>query len=181
MHNAPKYFTVKRMVLSALWLAIALLLPLLTGQIQQIGQMLCPMHLPVLLCGFTCGWPWGLAVGFVAPLLRSLIFGMPPLFPGAVAMAAELAVYGLLSGLLRKYFPKKLGWYYLELVIAMIAGRLVWGGVRFLLAGLSGTTFSLPMFWAGAVTSALPGIALQLVLLPPLYALCQKRLLPHLD
>ena len=68
----------RRLVYSALFLALALLLPFLTGQIPQIGSALNPMHIPVLLCGFVCGWPWGLAVGLIAPLLRHLLFGMPP-------------------------------------------------------------------------------------------------------
>ena len=76
-----------RLALSALFLAIGFVLPFLTGQIQQVGNMLLPMHLPVLVCGFVCGWPWGLAVGFVLPLLRSLFFGMPPMVPTALAMA----------------------------------------------------------------------------------------------
>ena len=98
---------VRRMVYAALFLALAMVLPFLTGQIPQIGSMLSPMHIPVLLCGFLCGWPWGLAVGFIAPLLRSVLFGMPPMFPGAVAMAFELAVYGCVSGWLRRKLPKR--------------------------------------------------------------------------
>ena len=81
---------VLKLTYSALYLAIALVLPFLTGQIPQIGSMLCPMHIPALLCGFVCGWPWGLAVGFISPLLRSVLFGMPDMFPTAVAMAFEL-------------------------------------------------------------------------------------------
>ncbi len=77
----------RKMTYAALYLGIALVLPFITGQIPEIGAMLCPMHIPVLLCGFLCGWPWGLAVGFIAPLLRSVLFGMPVLFPSAVAMA----------------------------------------------------------------------------------------------
>ena len=79
----------KKLVLSALFLAIALVLPFLTGQIPEIGSMLCPMHIPVLLCGFFCGWQYGLAVGFVAPLLRSFLFGVPYLYPMAVSMASK--------------------------------------------------------------------------------------------
>ena len=94
---------VKQLVLSALFLALALVLPFLTGQIPEVGKMLCPMHLPVLLCGFFCSWPWGLAIGLIAPVLRSFMFGMPPLFPAAVCMSVELATYGaVLQAVLRK-------------------------------------------------------------------------------
>ena len=90
----------RQLVLAALFLALAFVLPLLTGQVPKVGNMLCPMHFPVLLCGFVLGGPWGLAVGFAAPLLRSVLFGMPPMFPVAISMAFELATYGLVSGLL---------------------------------------------------------------------------------
>ena len=98
---------IKKLTLSAMFLALALVMPFLTGQIPQIGAMLCPMHIPVLLCGFFCGGPWGLLVGFVSPVLRSIIFGMPTMFPKAICMAFELATYGLVSGLLHKVLPKK--------------------------------------------------------------------------
>ena len=91
---------VRQLVLAALFLALAFVLPLLTGQVPKVGNMLCPMHFPVLLCGFVLGGPWGLAVGFIAPLVRSVLFGMPPMFPVAISMAFELAAYGLVSGLL---------------------------------------------------------------------------------
>ena len=126
-----------RLTASALCLAAAYLLPFLTGQIQQIGKMLCPMHLPVLLCGMICGWQYGLAVGFIAPLLRSLIVGMPPMMPTAVAMAFELAAYGVIAGLLCRALSKKPAWIYVSLIGAMLGGRIVWGGVSYLLAGLT--------------------------------------------
>ena len=157
---------VRRLTYAALFLALALVLPFLTGQIPQIGVMLSPMHIPALLCGFLCGWPWGLALGFVAPLLRSVLFGIPVMFPGAVAMAFELAVYGGLSGYLRRKLPGTRPMIYAVLVISMIAGRIVWGVVRYLLAGLSGSAFTWQMFLSGAITSALPGIALHLILIP---------------
>ena len=159
---------IRKLVYTALYLAIAMVLPFLTGQIPQIGAMLSPMHIPVLLCGFMCGWPWGLAVGFIAPLLRSVLFGMPALFPAAVAMAFELAVYGGMSGLLYRLLPRKPWAVYAALIIAMIAGRVVWGGVRLVLAGLSGTSFTWALFIAGALTNAVPGIILHLVLIPVL-------------
>ena len=157
---------VRKMTYSALFLAIAMVLPFITGQIPEIGSMLSPMHIPALLCGFMCGWPWGLAVGFIAPLLRSVIFGMPAMFPGAVAMAFELAVYGGLAGLLYRLLPGKKWSVYAVLVISMIAGRIVWGIARVILAGLSGSSFTWALFLAGAVTNAIPGIILHLVLIP---------------
>ncbi len=167
--------SVARLVVAAMCLALCLVLPFLTGQIREIGSMLCPMHLPVLLCGFLCGWPWGLAVGAVAALLRSALFGMPPLFPIAVSMAAELAVYGLVTGLLSARLPKKLGWTYVSLIAAMLLGRVAWGLVRLLLAGLSGGAFTWAMFLSGALTTAIPGIIVQLILVPVIVTAVQKR------
>ena len=80
----------RKLVLSAFFMALGIVLPFLTGQIQQIGNMLLPMHIPVMLCGFICGWQYGLAVGAVTPLLRSMMFGMPPMMPTAAAMAVEI-------------------------------------------------------------------------------------------
>ena len=159
---------VRKLTYSALFLAVAMVLPFITGQIPEIGSMLCPMHIPALLCGFMCGWPWGLAVGFIAPLLRSVIFGMPALFPSAVAMAFELAVYGGMAGFLYRLLPRKNPITYLILIISMIAGRIIWGVVRVILAGLSGNSFTWALFLAGAFTNAIPGIILQLVLIPVL-------------
>ena len=155
-----------RMTLSALFLALAYVMPFMTGQIPEIGAMLCPMHLPVLLCGFICGWPWGLVVGFVSPLLRSMLTGgFPPMFPTAVCMAFELAAYGVVSGLMHKLLPKKKRYIYCSLITAMVTGRLVWGGAMFVcLSAKGGFTFS--AFLAGAVTQALPGIAVQIILVP---------------
>ncbi len=159
---------VRKMTYAALFLAIAMVLPFITGQIPEIGSMLCPMHIPALLCGFMCGWPWGLAVGFIAPLLRSVIFGMPAMFPGAVAMAFELAAYGGLAGLLYRLLPRKEWSVYAVLVISMIAGRIVWGIARVVLAGLSGSSFTWALFLAGAFTNAIPGIIMHIILIPVL-------------
>lgn len=157
-----------KLVYAAVCLALALVLPLVTGEIPQIGNMLCPMHYPIFLCGFLCGWPWGAAVGLCAPLLRSVIFGMPPMFPTAVAMAFELAAYGLITGLMYQKLPKKAYNVYLTLIAAMVGGRVVWGVVRFALAGFSATTFPFSAFLSGAVTTAIPGIILHILLLPPI-------------
>lgn len=165
---------VRKLTYAALYLAIALVLPFVTGQIPEIGAMLCPMHIPALLCGFMCGWPWGAVVGFIAPLLRSVVFGMPVLFPTAVAMAFELAVYGTLAGLLYHLLPRRRWTVYVVLVISMIGGRIVWGIVSLILAGLSENSFTWAMFIAGAVTNAIPGIIMHLVLIPLLVILMER-------
>ena len=95
-----KHTSLKNLVLSAMFLAIGLVLPFFIGQIPAIGKMLLPMHIPVLLCGLICGWQWGLGVGFVLPLLRSVLFGFPAMYPNAIGMAFELSVYGLVIGYL---------------------------------------------------------------------------------
>ena len=157
---------VRRLTYAGLCLALALVLPFLTGQIPQVGSALCPLHIPVLLCGFLCGWPWGLAVGFIAPLLRSVLFGMPPMIPGAVAMAFELATYGAVAGFLYRKLPKTIPGIYASLLAAMICGRVVWGIARLILAGVQGNGFTFAMFLSGAITTAIPGIIVQLILIP---------------
>ncbi len=166
--------TTLNIALSAMFLALAFVMPFLTGQVPQIGSMLCPMHIPVILCGFICGASRGLAVGVAAPLLRSLILGMPPFFPTAVSMMFELAVYGFMSGLLYRVLPKTKLNIYVSLVLSMIAGRLVWGIVQFLCMGLDTAKFGLSAFWAGAVANALPGIVLQLILVPVIIVVLEK-------
>ena len=169
-----------KLTYAAVCLALCLVLPFLTGQIPQIGSKLLPMHIPVLLCGFLCGPVWGCAVGLIAPILRSLLFSMPPLFPTATAMAFELAAYGLLSGLFYKLLPKKAPYLYLSLILAMIGGRLVWGLAQTVLMGMTGKSFTLTAFWTGAFANAWPGIILQLVLIPPVVAALKKaKLMPN--
>ena len=163
---------VKKLTLSGLFLALALVMPFLTGQIPQIGSMLCPMHFPVLLCGFFCGGGMGLLVVFLAPLFRSVLFGMPPMFPVAICMAFELAAYGLVCGTLYRLLPKKKGTVYVSLICAMVLGRLVWGGAMMVCIGAE--NFGLPAFLAGAVTTALPGIVLQLILIPAVVIAMEK-------
>lgn len=158
--------SVKKIVLSGLFIALGLLLPFLTGQIPEIGSMLLPMHIPVLLGGFICGWPYGLMIGLIVPVLRSFLFGAPRLFPSAVAMSFELAAYGFLTGLLYRILPKKITYVYVSLILSMIGGRIVWGIVSYFLYGLSGSAFSWEMFAGGAVINAIPGIIIQIVLIP---------------
>ena len=164
-----KKSTTKDLVLAGLFLAIGLLLPFLTGQIPEIGSMLLPMHIPVLICGLVIGWKYGLAVGFVLPLLRNLLFGMPPLFPVGIAMAFELAAYGVVIGLLYSRFKKQgVKALYISLIGAMLAGRVVWGIVQAILLGMTGSSLTVGVFMASAFLNAIPGIILQLVLIPVL-------------
>lgn len=157
---------VKKVAFSALFLALCVVLPMITGNIQQIGNALAPMHIPVLICGFVCGWQYGLAVGFIAPIMRSMIFSMPVMYPMAAAMAFELAAYGLLSGILYRLFPKKNVYIYPALIISMLGGRIVWGLARYIMAGLSGSSFGISMFIAGAFTNAIPGIICHIIIIP---------------
>jgi hypothetical protein len=150
-----------------MFMAIGFVLPYLTGQIPQIGNMMLPMHIPVLLCGLVCGWKYGLTVGFILPLMRSLLLGMPPLFPIATAMAFELAAYGFIIG----FIYNRSRWQciialYRSLIIAMIAGRVVWGAAMTVLLGFGENTFTWQAFTAGALINAIPGIVVQLAIIP---------------
>lgn len=164
-----------RLTVSALMLATALLLPFLTGQVQKFGQMLCPMHVPVLVCAFLCGPVWAGAVGFAAPLLRYALFGMPILFPMGVSMAPELACLGVVCGVLARSFRtlsdgvsarRRLAGIYASLLASMLAARTTYGIVRFIILFAGGPEFSLAAFVSGVFVESLPGIILQLVLVP---------------
>ncbi|MBR4458777.1 MAG: ECF transporter S component [Clostridia bacterium] len=160
---------IRRMVYAALYLAIAMVLPLIILRIPEIGKALSPMHIPVLLCGFMCGWPWGMAVGFIAPILASAAAVMPqPLIPNALAMSLEMAVYGAMTGWLYTHLPNKKWALYATLVSAMLVGRLVWGVSRAVLSGLAQTPFGFEAFIAGAFVNAVPGIILHIALIPVL-------------
>lgn len=171
---------VKNMVLAAMFLAIGQVLPFITMQIPQIGKMLSPMHIPILLCGLICGWQYGFIVGLICPLLRSVLFSMPALYPDAIAMMPELAVYGLVAGLIySKMRPQNVLKVYISLIAAMLAGRAVWGLARGLLLGFGGSGFTMELFLAGAFINAVPGIILHLILIPAVMLLLDKtKLVP---
>lgn len=168
------------LVLSAMFLGLGLVLPFFTGQIPQIGNMLLPMHLPVILCGFICGWKYGLVVGAITPVLRSAVFGMPPMYPTAIAMVFELAAYGFLVG----FLFKNARWQCLKslyrcLIISMLGGRAVWGFVMTVILGLGENGFTLTAFLTGAFLNAIPGIIAQLILVPAIMlALNKTHLVP---
>ena len=166
----------KKLVFSALFLALCIVLPFLTGQLKELGNALLPMHLPVMVCGLLCGGGLGAAVGFLAPFLRSLIFGMPALYPNCIWMSCELATYGFVIGILyNKLFKKQLLWLYCSLILAMLSGRVVWGVVKAAVLGLSGSGFTISAFIAGGFTSAIPGIILQLLLIPLIISLINRK------
>ncbi len=167
---------IKKLTLSALFLALGLVLPFLTMQIPEIGNMLLPMHIPVLLCGFVCGWQYGLVIGFITPLLRSAVFGMPFMIPNALGMAFELATYGLVAGILYYLLKYKKASTYISLIGAMLAGRVVWGVASYFIYNLlTEKAFTWSIFAGGAFLEAIPGIILQLVIIPPLVVVLKKQ------
>lgn len=168
---------IRRLVFSALCLTLCLVLPFLTGQIPQIGGMLCPMHIPVLLAGFLCGPWWAMAVGFAAPALRWLLFSMPPLMPTGLAMTFELAVYGFISGVLHRLLPDNTRSVYISLCAAMLSGRVVWGVASIFIYAASGQPFTWPIFFAGAFLNAIPGIVLHIAVIPVLVLALKKAAL----
>ena len=156
-----------KLTLSAVFLGMGLVFPFLTGQIPQIGNMLLPMHLPVLFCGLLCVATYGGAVGFILPILRSLLFGKPLFYPAALAMAFELCAYAVAIGLLFRLFKRKnLASLFVSLIASLIIGRAVWGVAQAVLLGLSEKAFTLSAFWTSAFVTAIPGIILQLILIP---------------
>ena len=165
----------RNLTVTGLFMSIGLVLPFITGQIPTIGKMLLPMHIPVFLCALICGWQYAVPMAFILPLLRSLLFTMPPLYPTAVAMAFELATYALVTGLIYSFMKRKNAVSVLiSLICGMIAGRIVWGAAQSVLLGISGKTFTFSAFLAGAVLDAVPGIIIQIVLIPAIMAVMYK-------
>lgn len=163
-----------KMVLSGCLIAIGWTLPLVTGQIREIGNMLCPMHLPVFFGALLLG-PWyGLIIGLIIPTSRSLIFGMPVIFPNAVCMSIELGTYGFVCGFLFNYIFRKYRKNSKELIIstiisllvAMIIGRVIWGLSRIVCLLIPGNDFTMKIFISGAILTAWPGIIIQLIVIP---------------
>jgi uncharacterized membrane protein len=153
----------------AVCLALGMVLPFVTGAIPEVGNLISPMHIPVFICAALLGPVSGGIVGAVMPLLRFVLFGSPAFFPRGVNMAVELCAYGIIFGLLIKYLPKKLPFYYVALVVAMIGGRLMGGAAKLVLlaSGVIGS-YSLELFFAGYFVESWLGIIVQLVLIPPL-------------
>jgi uncharacterized membrane protein len=169
----------KKLILSALFLAIGFILPMLIGQIPVLGKALLPMHIPVLLCSLICGWKYGSIIGFILPILRSFLFSVPVMYPTAIAVAFEMTVYGIVTGLLYERAKRKtLPTLYLCLIISMLAGRIVRCIAEILLLELYGNSFVWQAFMSGTIINSIPGIILQLIVVPAvMLALKQAHLL----
>jgi len=165
----------KRLVLSGLFLAVGLILPYVTAHgFGMQGNILLPMHIPVFLCGFICGPLYGTFCGLMLPVINSLITGMPAMYPMAIFMTIELGVYGLSCGILAKTLCKKSNLYmiYISLILSMIAGRVAYGLVAWLLlfAGAIPGRISI----ISSVATGLPGIIIQLILIPAIVSRGRK-------
>ncbi|MEG1474941.1 MAG: ECF transporter S component [Longicatena sp.] len=161
---------VKRLTLSAFFLALGLILPFAFHSIGPSGgAFFLPMHIPVLLCGFICGPSYGALVGVITPLLSSAITGMPVLMPTGIAMMLELMTYGFLSGLL---IQKKN--VYVSLLFTMFVGRMVSGLANLVLLSYLGKAYTLTIFLSAAFVSALPGNILQILIIPLLLNVVKK-------
>ena len=169
---------VKKTVLTAVCAALCVVVPMAFHAVPNGGSIFLPMHIPVLLCGMLCGWPNGLLCGLLGPALSSLLTAMPPaaMLP---AMMIECGVYGAVSGLLLK--KVRTGKFYADLYIslaaALVCGRIISGIAKALIFAPDTTLAA----WATAsFVTGLPGIAVQLVLIPAIvYALTRAKLIPQ--
>lgn len=172
-----KQVQIRRLVYTAICIALGLVLP----QVAKLpiaginlGKIILPMHIPVLLAGFLCGLPYATFCGVVLPFLNFAITAKPPIYPTGISMALELGTYGLLTALLYKLTKGKI---YISLIGGMLGGRIVMGIANTILLGLDGKAYSFSVFIADGFINALPGIGIQLVIIPAIiYALKKANL-----
>ncbi|WP_125153988.1 ECF transporter S component [Clostridium rectalis] len=162
----------KSLVKASLFLALGLIVPYIFHISGIPGQIFLPMHIPVLLCGFIVGKREGLIVGFITPVISSLLTGMPPIYPVGISMAFELAAYGWVAGYM---YNNKEHNIYLALIVAMLLGRAVSGLLNFLLLTSGGKAFVLYMFMANSFVKAFLGILLQLIIVPLIVKLVARN------
>ena len=169
---------VKSIVFTAVCAALCIVVPMAFHTIPNAGVVFLPMHIPVLLCGLICGWPYGLICGLLGPLLSSVTTGMPPaaMLP---SMMVECATYGLVTGLAMRFVRTRsaVADLYISLITAMLLGRVVSGLAKALIFS-PGTA---PFAWVTtSLVTGIPGIIIQLVLMPTIvFALTQAKLLPQ--
>ena len=158
----------KKLVSCALCIALGVLLPMAFHVIPNAGSIFLPMHIPVLICGLFCGWPYGLACGIITPFLSSAMM-LPQ-------MMIELAVYGLVAGLCTQYISMKneMTKLYMSLIIAMLAGRIMNGFVNTCILSTQGYTLS--VFMMASFITCLPGIILQLIVIPVLVRILNRNI-----
>jgi len=174
-----KMSVVKKSIITAVCLALCVVLPQAFHAIPNAGSMYCPMHIPVILCGLVCGWSYGLLCGLVGPALSTLFTGMPPvaILP---PMMVECAVYGSVCGLMMQFIHTKKVYIdlYISLIVSMITGRVIAGLVKALIFARGKITMA---SWATSYfVTSLPAIIIQLVLIPNIiFALMQSRLIPE--
>jgi len=171
-----KKIRVKDLVLTSLFVAIGVLLPIVFHSINILGIVFLPMHIPVILCGFICGPLLGGVAAIITPLLSSVITGMPVIYPVAVAMVFELTSYAVVAGVLFRLLKKLklILALYISLVSAMLLGRAVLGAVSYILYGVLGNGYTFTAFITSAFITAWPGIIIQLVIIPWLYFFLKK-------
>ena len=173
-----KMSNVKSMVMTAMCIALGVVLPIMFHGVENAGSIFCPMHIPVLICGLICGWQYGLVCGLVTPIVSSLLTGMPPMaiLP---AMMIELAVYGLIASLMMRFVKTKKPYadLYISLIVAMLVGRVINGVVKAIM--LAGGDYSIAVWATASFVTCLPAIAIQLVLIPNLiHILTKAKILP---
>lgn len=171
--NRMKENQVKRLVMAAMCVALGIILPMAFHTIQNAGSIFLPMHIPVLICGLLCGWQYGLLCGILAPLLSSMFTGMPP---AAVlpAMACELAVYGVITGICMHGIraEKQIIKIYSSLIAAMLAGRIISGILKALIFNVG--EYSFKIFITSSFLTGIPGILIQLIFIPVIVLALQK-------
>ncbi len=169
---------VKKLVFTAVCAALCLVLPMAFHAVPNAGQIFLPMHIPVLLCGLICGWPFGFVCGLLGPAISSLVTSMPPMTM-LPSMMVECGVYGLVSGLMMKLVRTKNSYadLYISMVTAMLMGRVVSG----LANAFIFTTGAAPFAWVTtSLVTGIPGIAIQLAVMPAVvFALGRARLIPQ--
>ena len=161
------------MVIAALFIALCIILPIMFHSVPNAGNVFLPMHIPVLMCGIICGFPYGLVCGVVAPLLSSLLTGMPPavFLP---SMLCELAAFGTIASLLMRFIRIKNRYakVYSTLIGAMLIGRIVFGILNALI--FMAGSYSMQIWVTAAFVTALPGIVIQILLIPAIVFALQK-------
>jgi thiamine transporter ThiT len=173
-----KMSNVKRSTYAAVCIALCVVLPMAFHMIQNAGNIFLPMHIPVLLCGLICGWPYGLLCAIFGPLLSNLLTGMPPA-AYLPYMIVEVSVYGAATGILMKHIHTKntCADIYISMVLALLLGRVISGAVKYFM--FAPGSYSMKIWVIGNFVTCIPGILFQLILVPAIvFALIKAKLIP---